>query len=58
MLFLLQANYMICSFQITLGILEIDEIKTEEMIAVIEHMQQYVPNHNDKMMPILLGVMP
>ncbi|CAC5390067.1 unnamed protein product [Mytilus coruscus] len=42
-------------FQIPLGILEKDENKTEEMIEIIEHLQQYTPKAHDKMMPLLMG---
>ncbi|CAG2224865.1 unnamed protein product [Mytilus edulis] len=40
---------------IPLGILEKDENKTEEMIEIIEHLQQYTPKAHDKMMPLLMG---
>ncbi|XP_076073057.1 uncharacterized protein LOC143044781 [Mytilus galloprovincialis] len=41
---------------VPLGIMEKDENKTEEMIEVIEHLQQYVPRDGQrKMMPLLLG---
>ena len=43
------------SFQIPLGILEKDENITEQMIHIIEHLQQYVPKTDRKMIPLLLG---
>ncbi|CAG2237709.1 unnamed protein product [Mytilus edulis] len=44
-----------CKEFIPLGILEKDENKTEEMIEIIEHLQQYTPKAHDKMMPLLMG---
>lgn len=35
--------------------MEKDENITEQMITIIEHLQQYVPKTENRMIPILLG---